>query len=241
MNKQEFLLHDFYATSDAKIRKIIRKHRALGYGIFWVAVEVLYRNNGFEESLEDLGETVAEIVLEDAKAVNSVLDSCLNVGLFLRDTEGRVFSERILRALEERKAEAEKKRQNALKRWRASGGNGCNSNASAMQVQCNDVDVAMLGKGIKSSESNNNNKLLRFTPPTIDEVRQYCKERENNINPEAFIDYYKSRGWMLGRNPMKDWKASIRTWERTAFEKSKTDSKRDGLYSNSIWDAEVNG
>lgn len=52
-----------------------------------------------------------------------------------------------------------------------------------------------------------------FVRPTIDEVAAYCKERGNKINPQRFMDYYDSNGWVVGRNHMKDWKATIRTWE----------------------------
>ena len=51
--------------------------------------------------------------------------------------------------------------------------------------------------------------------PTLDEVKAYCNERNNRVDPERFIDYYTSNGWKVGKNPMKDWKAAVRTWERT--------------------------
>ena len=54
----------------------------------------------------------------------------------------------------------------------------------------------------------------RFIPPTLDEVKNYCLERNNNVDAERFIDYYTSNGWKVGKNPMKDWKAAIRTWEK---------------------------
>lgn len=54
----------------------------------------------------------------------------------------------------------------------------------------------------------------RFTPPTVDEVRAYCQERHNGIDPETFVDFYSSKGWKVGSNPMKDWKAAVRTWEK---------------------------
>ena len=57
-------------------------------------------------------------------------------------------------------------------------------------------------------------KLALFTPPTIEEVTAYCKERGNNVDAEQFIAFYTSKGWMVGKNKMKDWKACIRTWER---------------------------
>lgn len=52
-----------------------------------------------------------------------------------------------------------------------------------------------------------------FVRPTLDEVAAYCQERNNGIDPQAFIDYYDSCGWMVGNKPMKDWKAAVRTWE----------------------------
>ena len=54
----------------------------------------------------------------------------------------------------------------------------------------------------------------RFTPPTLEEVKAYCQERRNGIDPERFIDFYQSKGWKIGSNPMKDWKAAVRTWEK---------------------------
>lgn len=56
-------------------------------------------------------------------------------------------------------------------------------------------------------------KTTRFSPPTLDEVRNYCRERQNNVDPERWYDFYQSKGWMVGRNKMKDWKAAVRTWE----------------------------
>lgn len=53
----------------------------------------------------------------------------------------------------------------------------------------------------------------RFKKPTLEEVREYCKERNNKVDAEKFIDFYESKGWMVGKNKMKDWKACVRTWE----------------------------
>jgi hypothetical protein len=57
-------------------------------------------------------------------------------------------------------------------------------------------------------------RAAAFVPPTADEVREYCDERGNGIDPEAFRDFYESKGWYVGKNKMKDWKAAVRTWER---------------------------
>ena len=58
-------------------------------------------------------------------------------------------------------------------------------------------------------------KRKRFTPPSVDDVRAYCEERKNGIDPERFIDFYSARGWQFKNGqPVKDWKACMRTWEK---------------------------
>lgn len=54
----------------------------------------------------------------------------------------------------------------------------------------------------------------RFTPPTLAEVQAYCIERGNAVDPARFIDFYASKGWMVGKNKMKDWRAAVRNWEK---------------------------
>lgn len=57
-------------------------------------------------------------------------------------------------------------------------------------------------------------KTKRFSPPSVEDVAAYCQERKNDIDADAFVDYYSARAWMLGKTKMKDWKAAVRTWER---------------------------
>ena len=57
-------------------------------------------------------------------------------------------------------------------------------------------------------------RASRFTPPTVEDVETYCRERGNNIDPERFVDFYTSKGWRVGNQKMKDWKAAVRNWER---------------------------
>lgn len=54
----------------------------------------------------------------------------------------------------------------------------------------------------------------RFIPPDVEEVEAYCRERNNHIDAQRFVDFYASKGWKVGKEPMKDWKAAVRTWER---------------------------
>lgn len=54
----------------------------------------------------------------------------------------------------------------------------------------------------------------RFVKPTLEEVKEYCLSRKNNIDAQQFIDFYESKGWKVGNQSMKDWKACVRTWEQ---------------------------
>lgn len=60
----------------------------------------------------------------------------------------------------------------------------------------------------------NSNKNNIFKKPNIEEIKKYCKERNNGINAQTFYDFYESKGWHVGKNKMKDWKACVRTWEQ---------------------------
>lgn len=61
----------------------------------------------------------------------------------------------------------------------------------------------------------------KFQKPTIEEIAEYCRERKNNVNPERFFDFYEAKGWFVGKNKMKDWKAAVRTWENRDSESKK--------------------
>lgn len=65
----------------------------------------------------------------------------------------------------------------------------------------------------------------RFVPPTVDQVAEYCLERQNGIDPKAFVNHYETSGWMRGKAKVKDWKACVRTWESNNKAKPSADSK----------------
>jgi len=74
---------------------------------------------------------------------------------------------------------------------------------------------------VKESKGDNSNKSIRkkskkFIKPTIEEIREYCLERKNKIDPEQFLNFYESKGWMIGKNKMKEWRAAVRTWEQSS-------------------------
>lgn len=72
----------------------------------------------------------------------------------------------------------------------------------------------------------------KFVKPTIEKIKSYCLERNNQVDAVQFYDYYESNGWKVGKNSMKDWKATIRTWERNKFSNKK---KEQFDYANTPW------
>lgn len=81
-----------------------------------------------------------------------------------------------------------------------------------VQDVSDDVDTDKNREDKKSKDKNI--KRAKFVPPTADEVKKYCEEKGYTIDVERFIDFYTSKGWMVGKNKMKDWKAAVRNWMR---------------------------
>jgi hypothetical protein len=76
-------------------------------------------------------------------------------------------------------------------------------------------------EGEDESSPPTSTKAKRFVKPQLEEIRAYCEERNNGINPERFYDYYEANGWMAGKTKMKDWKAAVRNWERNGYSTDK--------------------
>lgn len=86
---------------------------------------------------------------------------------------------------------------------------------------------------ITNTNLTDSNKKALFKKPTLDEVKNYCILRKNNIEAEAFIDFYESKGWQIGKEIMKSWKACVRTWESREKKNPKTMSKLDAQIN--VW------
>ena len=87
-----------------------------------------------------------------------------------------------------------------------------NNERTTSEQQMNTVEEGKEGK---------ERTIARFLKPTIKEIRDYCRERNNSVDPQTFIDHYESNGWRIGKAPMKDWRAAVRTWERNGVQRGK--------------------
>lgn len=84
--------------------------------------------------------------------------------------------------------------------------------------------VIKFAEGLKSKKVASKPKpvVKRFVKPTVEEIRAYCTERSNGVDADKFWDFYEAKGWMVGKSPMKDWKACVRTWEEKRDSKTTT-------------------
>ena len=128
------------------------------------------------------------------------------------------------------------------------------SNSERQSIKICNADIQNLKESNTYRNTNNNTvsnnigennntpkaeKKERFKAPTVEEVQEYCTERGNNIDAQHFIDYYSARGWMLGNNHIKDWKACIRTWERNdSFKPKKHNEESEKKYDQNGYESE---
>lgn len=114
----------------------------------------------------------------------------------------------------------------------------CNNNEITLKLQRKtdidkdiDKDIDLDKDIICDSNESPKTKTTRkkFIKPTIEEISAYCAERNNNVDSQKFFDYYEANGWKVGRNPMRDWKACVRTWERNNFGKGRYSKGYDPL------------
>jgi len=96
------------------------------------------------------------------------------------------------------------------------------------------LDQIRLDQDIEREENKRINTCAKahFVKPTIQEISDYCKERKNSVNPESFFDFYESKGWLVGKNKMKDWKAAVRTWEKNNFGNSYSNKPKQSFEKN---------
>lgn len=89
-----------------------------------------------------------------------------------------------------------------------------NENENVNENENGKLLYSYIDRGCGGKTHTQKEKTTTFTPPTLEQVKEYCEERNNGIDAETFINFYTSKGWYIGKNKMKDWKAAVRTWER---------------------------
>lgn len=210
-----YFQHDYNARNDPKLQDVLIEYGVAGIGVFWCVIEQIYEQGGklpFKAC-----KSIAFALHVDCKVVESVVN---DFDLFQND--GTFFwSSSVLARLNRRKEISERRKKAAETRWKSkeTQQEQCNSNANAQQEQCNIYPKKRKEKEKKEStsievESIGAKAAKRFCPPTLQEVQNYISEKGYSIDAEAFIAFYESKGWMVGKNKMKDWRMAIVTWSK---------------------------
>ena len=109
----------------------------------------------------------------------------------------------------------------------------CNKSETQVKQLCNgekEKDIEIEKEIEREKEEARPRTPTRFKAPTVEEVQAYCTERRNTVDAKRFVDYYTANGWKVGKNPMKDWKAAVRNWERNEYSNTKSQPETPASY-----------
>jgi len=193
----------------------------------------------FYESVEPtFYEEMALALDEDAENVRITLAFLESAGLIEQRTENEYFLSEVPLLIGKESESAERVRE-----YRKRKTLQCNANVTecnALVTECNtekrreEIEKSREEKNKSKGECEGENRK-RFVPPTVGEVIAYCVERGNDIDAQQFIDFYASKGWMVGKNKMTDWKAAVRTWEKYHKEKQNTTQSKGAEELNGFY------
>lgn len=220
--------HDSNARNDPKVTELRGKFGWAGYGVYWAIIECLREQSNCKwpshrgrNGLALACQWGAIDPIFKGVTFDDFIDFCIEIKL-LREAENCLFSDSLIarmllvNAARERLIESGKK--GAAKRW---GGHWL-PNATPMAVKENKY---ILYEPSGSTPPLKNKRQV-FIPPSLKEVENYCKERKNNVQAASLHSFYESKGWMVGKNKMKDWRAAVRHWEGKENERTNTNKPR---------------
>ena len=202
MKDSFFFKHDLHAREDRKFSSLIRAHGYRSYGLAWAVIEMIYEADGRLQDDED--QIAYDLRINQELDPMDVIRAVLSSPLFYR-RDGIIGSESADRRIA--------KREEIRKSKAIAGSKGGKCKANAKQVSSQER------RGEEKREEKITDgaapKAARAAHPTLEAVKEYCSSRGGLVDPIKWFDHYTSNGWKVGRNAMKDWRAAVRTWERS--------------------------
>ena len=151
----------------------------------------------------------------------------------LESTVWKKIARRIDAEAEKYKEISEKRKEAAQKRYQQYQQRTKPVREEPAKTEQTEQKVATPEESPAESQTAKPKKAAAFVKPTVEEIAEYCSERKNGIDPQAFYDFYESKGWKVGAAKMKDWRASVRTWEqRRKTEQTGGRNKASGMWGN---------
>lgn len=230
---KEYFSHDYCARNDPKLQEVLFEHGVAGLGVFWVLIENLYEQGG--ELPLSACKSIAFALHTESNIVESVVR---DFNLFQNDGE-KFWSNSVNARINKRNDITEKRKQAALSSWLSRREKQMQSKSDAKVMDCNAIKENKIKEKNKSIsndiEREKAKTVKRFCPPTLQEVQSYIQEKGYSIDAEAFIAFYESKGWMVGKNKMKDWRMAIVTWSKRDNRPAATRRSQTNKNCNDEW------
>ena len=212
--------HEARASRDVKLRKLLMKYGYEGYGLYWYCLENICL--GLEPDLSFELEQDSEILAHEGKMDTLKVEECMkymvSLELFDVNESGVISCLKLARFLGEKST-----RNNKLKEIiREAKGNEKSKTVRDSPRLSPDCPPDMIRDNKIREEKEKG--ASRFTPPTLDQVQAYVKEKNyRGVNCELFMASYETKGWMVGKNKMKCWKSAVAMWNMRQKEFSGND------------------
>ena len=209
---------DFF--QDIKIRKLIKYQRGKAVTVYALLLCLIYKNGYYMLWDEELPFILSEQTGFEEAYIQEVVKCCLALGLFskeLFDKEKVLTSigiqERYKRICDDCRRKCEFSEFNLISSEdkRISSEEKPKNSAESTQIKEKEIKEK---DNIKESIKEKSEPAKRFRPPTFEEVQSYIQEKGYSVDAEAFIAFYESKGWMVGKNKMRDWRMAVVTWSK---------------------------
>lgn len=197
----QWFKHQTDAHRDAKLLRLMRKHGLQGYGLYFYLLELIVKRvdeENFTFELEEDAEIISHDVGIHADLLSEMMRDMVRLKLFEDNAGGVITCLKVSRMLQQ--SQTSNPRMRAL----IAGISGDNP-----------------AKPLPPSKTRKSppRASRAFVPPSVAQVEGYCEKRRaegkpNSVDASKFVDFYESKGWMVGKNKMKSWEAAVRTWER---------------------------
>ena len=176
------------------------------------------KNNGqlmFNDLIPYSPDMIASVTRQPVGVVNEAIKYFKQLGLIDILDNGAIYMNDIELYIGQSSTEGERKKLARMKLSEKGliGGQMSDKCPSILSLNSNTLN-SNINSSIIEEEKKENKEKKKFVKPTIEQIEEYCRERNNGVSATTFYDFYESKGWKVGTTPMKDWKACVRTWEQ---------------------------
>lgn len=199
------------AKYDVRMRRLINMYGIEGYGLYFAVIESIAfgieRNNPMPD-LEDNAHDIAEYFGMDTVKVEEIMKYCIELKLFeYNEDTKRLLCFKMLHHLDNAMSQNPEIKQIL-------------DNFKSLEITLsNPKNLSQIRLDKNRKEKKKKREPKKFTKPAVAIIKEYCDKKSYNIDAEYFFNYYESKGWLIGKSPMKSWKAALANWNKRELDK----------------------